>query len=72
MEAKIVIEGDKTLVYFDDFPIASACVPGQEISMIKIEMTYQDLETKYFKDQSSASRYKIPVKIGRASCRERV
>ncbi len=62
MEAKIVIEGDKTLVYFDDFPIASACVPGQEISMIKIEMTYQDLETKYFKDQSSASRYKIPVK----------
>jgi len=62
IEAKIVIEGDTTYVYFDDFPIASACAPGQEISQIKVDLTYQDLDTKYFKGQSYADRDTLPVK----------
>jgi len=60
IEAKIIIEGDKTFVYLDNFLIASTCVPGQEISQIEIDFNY-DLETKYFKDQSYADRKRIPL-----------
>jgi len=59
IEAKIIIEEDNTSVYLDNCLIATAFVPDQEISKIKVDFTYQDLEAKYFEGQSYADRNTI-------------